>query len=146
MKDAQGFLSPSFETLAKLADVLENKADFGLRLTKAYKENDRNTLSALAAECDLLIEKIHALHESHRASFHFYNKPFGFELHDARYGGLASRFATAKMRIADYLSGKTDAIEELDQKRLPLRGKEGEIGRSFTWLQYKIFATPNVLH
>ena len=146
VKDSQGFLSPSFETLAKLADVLENKADFGLRLTKAYKENDRNALSALAAECDLLIEKIRALHESHRASFHFYNKPFGFELHDARYGGLASRFATAKMRIADYLSGKTDAIEELEQPRLPLRGKEGEIGRSFTWLQYKIFATPNVLH
>ncbi len=143
--DKQGFMAPSFQTLSDLASVLENKADFGLRLTKAYKENDREALSALLSECDTLIEKIHVLHESHRASFHFYNTPFGFELHDARYGGLTSRFATAKMRIADYLSGKIKAIEELEQPRLPLRGKAGEIGKSFMWVHYKTFANPNFL-
>jgi hypothetical protein len=143
--DRQGFMAPSFKTLAALASALENKADFGLRLTKAYKENDREALAALLKECDVLIEKLRALQEAHRISFHTYNRPFGFELHDARYGGLISRFATAKMRIADYLSGKIEKMEELEQERLPLRGKAGEIGRSFTWLHYKTFANPNFL-
>ena len=143
--DRQGYMAPSFKTLAALSDVLENKADFGLRLTAAYKEGDRETLEALLAECDVLTEKLRALHEAHRASFHFYNRPFGFELHDARYGGLISRFATAKMRIADYLSGKIEKMEELECERLPLRGPAGTIGKSFTWLHCKMFANPNFL-
>ena len=143
--ESQGFMSPSFKTIAALADVLQNKADFGLRLTKAYKENDQAALSSLLSECDLLIEKIRALHESHRVSFHFYNLPFGFELHDARYGGLISRFATVKMRISAYLAQEIDKIEELEQPRLPIRGKAGEIGKSFTWIPYKTFANPNFL-
>jgi hypothetical protein len=143
--DRQGYMAPSFKTLAALSDVLENKADFGLRLTAAYKEGDRKALEALLAECDVLTEKLRALHEAHRASFHFYNRPFGFELHDARYGGLISRFATAKMRIADYLSGKIEKMEELECERLPLRGPAGTIGKSFTWLHCKMFANPNFL-
>ena len=143
--DQQGFMAPSFTTLAALAKVLENKADFGVRLTRAYKANDKETLAAMAEECALLIEKVNALHELHRASFHFYNLPYGFELHDARYGGVASRLATAKMRIESYLAGEIEAIEELESPRLPLRGKEGEIGKSFTWLHYKTFSTPNTL-
>ncbi len=143
--EKQGFLAPSFATLAALAEVLKSKADFGLRLVAAYKANDKAALAALAEECDALAEKVRALHAAHRKSFHFYNKPFGFEIHDARYGGLASRLETAKMRIASYLAGETAKIEELECPRLPLRGKEGEIGRSFTWLHYKSFSTPNVL-
>ncbi len=143
--DRQGFMAPSFKTLAALAAVLEQKADFGLRLTAAYKAKDKAALEALLSECDTLIAKIRVLHESHRASFHFYNKPFGFELHDARYGGLASRLETAKMRIRAFLSGEIDAIEELDAPRLALRGKAGEIGKSFTWLHQKSFANPNFL-
>jgi hypothetical protein len=138
-------MAPSFITLAALAEVLKDKADFGLRLTAAYKANDKTALAALAEECDALKNKVRALQEAHRGSFHFYNKPFGWELHDARYGGLASRFETAKMRILAYLDGEIAAIEELEAPRLALRGKAGEIGKSFTWLHCKSFANPNFL-
>ena len=142
----QGFMAPSFETLAALARVLSHKADLGLRLTAAYKANDTAALAAIAEECDTLIALVRELHEAHRKSFHLYNLPFGFEIHDARYGGVASRLATVKMRVLAYLSGEISAIEELDAPRLPLRGKEGEIGKSFTWLHYKVFAYPGVLN
>ena len=143
--DRQGFMTPSFKTLAALAAVLESKADFGLRLTAAYKANDKDALAALAKECDTLIAKVRALHEAHRASFHFYNRPFGFELHDARYGGLAARLETAKMLIGQYLAGEIDRIEPLDEARLLIRGKENTIGKAFTWIHQKTFANPNFL-
>ena len=141
----QGYMAPSFFTLAVLAGVLKNKADFGLRLTAAYKAKDKEALAALAKECDLLVKRVRDLQDVHRRSFHFYNKPFGWELHDARYGGLASRFETAKMRILAYLDGEISEIEELEAPRLALRGKAGEIGKSFTWLHQKAFANPNFL-
>ena len=52
---------------------------------------------------------------------------------------------TAKERIGAYLAGEIDAIEELDAPRLPLFGKEGEIGTTFKWQGASVFASPNVL-
>ena len=141
----QGFMSPSFKTIAAVADVLANKADFGLRLVKAYKANNKDSLAALMGECDVIIEKLGALKKCHRASYHLYNRPFGWELHDGGYGRLIGRFETAKERIGAYLAGEIDAIEELDAPRLPLFGKEGEIGTTFKWQGASVFASPNIL-
>ena len=54
---------------------------------------------------DLTIEKIAALRSSHRASWMRYNKPFGWEALDIRYGGIYARMESTKERINDYLSG-----------------------------------------
>ena len=51
------------------------------------------------------------------------NKPFGFEVHDARFGGLKQRLTSCKERLEDYISGKIDRIEELEKEILPYRDK-----------------------
>ena len=47
------------------------------------------------------------------------NKPFGFEVQDARIGGLIMRVNTCMERLQAYVDGKIDTIEELDADILP---------------------------
>ncbi len=144
----KGELAPAFEILARLSSLLENKADFGLRLKKAYDENDRETLGKMADECDLIKEKIEALREIHRASWMRWNKPFGWEVHDIRYGGLLMRFDTAKERITAYLDGEIEKIEELEEARLRMNHStesDPSFSGNFLWFRYGAFATANIL-
>ena len=95
----------------------------------------------MQSECDVIVEKIKALWESHRASWMEYNKPFGWEVHDLRYGGLIARFQTVKMRIGAYLSGACDRLEELEEERLRLDGVPSDesaprFGNDFLWYQF----------
>lgn len=134
--------APAFQTIRALTDLLINKADFGVRLTRAYRANDRATLSAMMEECDTVIQKIKVLRTAHRNAWMTYNKPFGWEVHDTRYGGLIARFETAKDRIADYLSGAVSAIEELEEERLRFDcAPEGSdpFGKQFLWYSYSKF-------
>ena len=45
-------------------------------------------------------------------------KPFGWEVIDIRYGGVISRLDTASERLMDYVEGRLERIEELEQERL----------------------------
>jgi hypothetical protein len=76
-----------------------------------------------------------------------YNKPFGWEVHDIRYGGLKARFETVQERINAYLAGELDRMEELEEARLRLVGKEGDpaINNRFLWMKFQTYITPNVL-
>ena len=114
--------APAFEVVYKLSRLLERKADFGIRLKSAYDRCDREALRALCDECDLIIEGIHALRLAHRTAWLEYCKPFGWEVHDIRYGGLVMRFETVKKRVADYLDGAIDKIDELLAERIPFIG------------------------
>jgi hypothetical protein len=95
-----------------------------------------------------MIEKLEALRKSHRAAWMKYNKPFGFEVLDIRYGGIRSRLDTAKYRIDAYLNGECDRLEELEAERLRIDCVEGDAdifaGR-FLWRSYQGIATPNIL-
>ena len=112
----------AFEVVYKLSVLLENKADYGIRLKAAYDRGDREALKLLADECDAIIPKIRDLRDAHRKAWLEHNKPFGWEVHDIRFGGLVMRFETAKMRITDYLLGNIDKIEELEAERHPFIG------------------------
>ena len=137
----KGIFAAAYDNILKLSDVLENKADFGIRLKAAYDRRDKESLGAMQSECDVIVEKIKALWESHRASWMEYNKPFGWEMHDLRYGGLIARFQTVKMRIGAYLSGACDRLEELEEERLRLDGVPSDesaprFGNDFLWYQF----------
>ncbi len=141
-KGEKGIFELAYDNIAKLSSVLENKADFGVRLKAAYDNKDNETLKAMHLECDVIIEKIKALRLSHRASWMEYNKPFGWEVHDIRYGGLITRFDTVKERLSQYLNGKIDRIEELEEARLRLDGQLGEDAQprfhsGFLWVGYQ---------
>lgn len=121
---------------------------FRSRLKAAYDAGDRGALAALAEECDVIREKLTALIECHRAAWMRYNKPFGWEVHDIRYGGQLARFATAKARILAYLAGEIDAIGELEVPRLRYDGygeDAAPFGGGFLWQRYASLATANIL-
>jgi len=143
-----GEFEPAFDVLKKLCSLFENKADFGLRLKKAYDAEDREALSALAAECTVILEKLHALRQSHRTAWMAYHKPFGWEVHDIRYGGQIMRFDTVRETLLQYLSGSIDRIEELEEERLRFdcRNESTEhFNSDFLWNHYQAYATPGAL-
>ena len=140
----KGLFAPAFDTVLRVAELLTQKADFGLRLRAAYKDGEKATLAALAAECDGIAERVKALRESHRKSWLTYNKPFGWEVFDIRYGGLLMRFDTAKERITAYLAGEISVIEELEAPSLRLDGTaedDPRLNGGFLWGGYQKYAT-----
>lgn len=142
--DDKGIFAPAFETVLRVAELFVQKADFGLRLHDAYTKGDKAAMAALAAECDDIAKRIKALRESHRKNWTTYNKPFGWEVFDIRYGGLLMRFDTAKERITAYLAGELDTIEELEQPRLRLDGTaedDPRLNNGFLWGGYQKYAT-----
>ena len=139
--EEKGVFAAAYDNIVKLSDVLENKADFGVRLKAAYDRNDRDTMRAMQDECDVIACKVKALWESHRISWMEYNKPFGWEIHDLRYGGLMARFQSVKDRIGAYLDGACERLEELEEERLrrdgaPSDGSMPRFGNDFLWYQY----------
>ena len=46
-------------------------------------------------------------------------KPYGFEVHTIRLGGLRARIIECKRRIEEYLSGEKTSIPELEEEILP---------------------------
>ena len=142
--------NPCFDTIRKLSSLLENKADFGVRLKAAYDAGDTETLKAMISECDIIIEKIQALHASHKVAWMAHNKSFGWEVQDIRYGGLVARFRTVQERLSAYLAGEIFHIEELEAERLRLDGRMEEnagprFHNRFLWMQYPTYATANKL-
>lgn len=147
--EGKGEFAPAFEVILRLSELLENKADFGVRLKAAYDVGDRDTLTAMCAECDTVTEKLQALKTAHRTAWMAYNKPFGFEVHDIRYGGLIARFETVKLRLAAYLAGELDRIEELEQERLRIDCATEDtdpISGQFAWIRYMSIATAGLLN
>ena len=47
---------------------------------------------------------------------------FGWAVHDMRYSMLSARIQTAIVRLESYLNGEIDALPELAENRLPIRG------------------------
>ncbi len=68
------------------------------------------------------------------------NKPFGWEIQQARLGGLYARLLDCKERLSAYLQGNKDAVIELDEKILPY---VDEWGLNFN--SYRALVTPSEL-
>ena len=148
----KGIFTPAYEIAYRLSSLLENKADFGLRLKAAYDARDTEQLKAMHAECDLIIKKLGYLRAAHRIAWMEYNKPFGWETHDIRYGGLLARFDTVKERILDFINGDIDKIEELEAERLLIDGRvfDGSYSKfddkyRFLWSGYQNYAVVGLL-
>lgn len=139
--------APAMEIIKKFSSLLENKADFGVRLKKAYDGADTETLKALACECDLIITKLQEMRNAHKKAWFKYNKPFGWEVHDIRYGGMISRFDTAKERILAFVNGETDSIDELKEERLRFdcMPDGSPLGSGFLWPSYSQISTTGIL-
>lgn len=113
-----------FGTLKELCEVLGIKYELGVKLRKAYRENDRKELEALLNAIGVLIGRVEAFYRAFRTQWFRENKPQGFETHDIRIGGILQRLQNCRDRIEAYLQNKTDRIEELEEEMLaPYGGK-----------------------
>lgn len=72
-------------------------------------------------EC--LYDLIRKFYEAFRRQWFWENKPQGFEVHDARLGGLLMRVEHCRKRLEDYINGSVDRIEELEESELDFWGR-----------------------
>ena len=131
-----------FDTLYRLCDLLIEKCDLSVRIRRAYKENDRETLSTIAnTEIAVVIKKLEAYIKAFRHQWYLENKTFGFDVHEIRLGGLRQRLLSAKQTLIDYLAGKVEHIEELEQEQLLFpHGTRAEFPKENPYTNYHRFA------
>ena len=132
-----------FDTAAKLCDVMAIKYELGLRTRKAYEADDKAELRRLARNEYIKVAKLIDIYgRAFEKQWFRDNKPHGFDVQDHRIGALIRRTDACRRRILDYVNGKTDSIEELDEVLLPFGEKE----QSMSLNKAPLFATTNIVH
>ncbi|MFD1175564.1 beta-N-acetylhexosaminidase [Paenibacillus puldeungensis] len=108
-----------FDFYEKLAAVLKIKSTLGLTIKKHYDAKVMSELRSIAENVlPDLYQKVDELRLSHRKSWMMAYKPFGWEVLDLRYGGVMARIKSVRDRLLDYVDGRVDRLEELDEERL----------------------------
>ncbi len=104
-----------FDELSALCKVLAVKTELGVKTRKVYKSGDKALLKALIIDYKKTIKLVENFHKEFRDLWFKENKPNGFEIQDARIGGLIMRLKTCIYRLEQYKNGKLNCIEELEQ-------------------------------
>lgn len=130
---------PEFEKTLRfyisLCEMLARKADFGVRLMKAYEEKDRTLLQSMVSEeVPAMLEKLNEMWQNNRSLWFERHQAFGFEVLERRYGALELRLKTTAYRLTEYLEGRLDTIEELEEKRLPATVEQEDVIMYNDWL------------
>ncbi|MFG1733708.1 hypothetical protein PAEVO_03320 [Paenibacillus sp. GM2FR] len=111
-----------YDFYEKLASALIIKSTLGVTLRRLYQSGEKELLAELAnaaaSPLSALKQRIETLRISHRALWMDTYKPFGWEVLDLRYGGLLARISSTRDRLADYVEGRIEEIEELEVDRL----------------------------
>lgn len=118
-----------FRSEAALCEVLSIKCDLGQRTRKAYSSGDKSEILELLKDYDILLEKLDIFYNAYREQWYKENKGQGFEVQDIRLGGLKQRTAHCKKMLEDYISGKMEKIDELEEKLLDYNGNGEEFQR-----------------
>lgn len=143
--DSEKPLNSLFEFYHQLAVVLSTKSEFSLKVKEVYDKEDEAGLREALEVADQLVDSIEILRLAHRRVWMDYNKPFGWESIDIRYGGLVARMKSTVDTLSEYLDGKLEKIAELEEDRIefiaPQGNTEGAIGHLF----YKNIVTPGRL-
>lgn len=113
-----------FETIAKLCDVLEIKAEIGIRTHKAYFDKNIDELKKIICEYDEMIKRTEALYEAFKTQWLIENKPQGFDVQDIRFGGLIMRMKHCKERLQNFVDGKVESLPELEEKQIEIIHKK----------------------
>ncbi len=105
-----------FRTLGLLCRVLARKSDLTVRMRAAYLADERGRLRTIAEEeIPQIISDLDRFIDAFRTQWECENKPFGFESHELRLGGLRLRLESTARRLVRYLDGAAPAIPELEQ-------------------------------
>lgn len=128
-----GTYQTMFAFYHQLAKTLSLKAEFGLKLKQAYDSGNKDSLSENLEAAQDLLERLEDLRRTHQKVWLQYNKPFGWEVLDIRYGGAIMRLKTTIDRVSQYVAGELKELEELAEEKLPFSNPydlgEGTHGR-----------------
>ena len=87
-------------------------------MRKAYQSGEKSALKSCLKELSKIEKRVQAFYKAFYVLWHTENKPHGWEVQDARLGGLIQRLKTCKLRIKEYLQGKIGGIAELEEEIL----------------------------
>lgn len=132
-----------FETAYALIDVVALKYDMGVLLRDAYLRNDKSNLRLLAAKMLKIVKKIEVFYEAFRKQWMIENRPTGFEIHDARLGGLIQRIKACHNTILDYCENRISNIYELEQNILP--AENSVPGENYNFSSWSKIISTNLL-
>ena len=108
-----------FDYYQQLAIVLNYKGELSLKLRASYHQEEQTTLQDCLPMIQELKDNIQSLHHLHRFLWFEWNKPFGFEILDLRYGALCARLDTTYWRINQYCNAEIDSLLEFETELLP---------------------------
>lgn len=133
-----------FLTQKALCEVLQLKAELGVRTQRAYAARDRSALEQLLRDYQETEKRLKHFYETFKRQWLLENKPHGFDVQDTRLGGLIWRVKSCKERLQALYDGKIDRIEELEEPRLELLG-HGEVAgeTSVCYNSWKLTVTAN---
>ncbi|MBR2025278.1 MAG: beta-N-acetylhexosaminidase, partial [Clostridia bacterium] len=135
-----------FKNLESLCSALEIKYELGVKTRNAYKNGDREALVHLAkVEYKELIKRVKAFHDTFEKQWFEENKGYGFEIHDARLGGLCQRLDSCAKRLLAYAKGKIDKIDELEEEILPIPNRKEPKGQPIDYGHYGRIVSAGVL-
>ncbi len=132
LKDAalrSGEFGYIFESLSALCSVLDIKYDLGMRIRRAYRDKDCAELGKIVEDMRVLSDRLNKFYTAFAKLWFTENKPFGFEVQEARLGGLMLRIRSCRERIENYIHGKIESVPELEEDILPY-GAAGNIMNS----------------
>ena len=110
-----------FQNLHDLCAVAAAKCDIGQKIRTAYDAADTKQLKKLSKELRHIAKLVRKFYLSFRRKWMLENKGHGFEVSDARIGGVMTRLECCADRLDDYITGRIDRIEELEEELLDLR-------------------------
>jgi hypothetical protein len=110
-----------YQTMASLCDVLCIKLLLAKKTRAAYSGNNKKELLSLAEnDYTICINKIDKFYQDFRKQWYTINKTYGFEIQDARLGGLIRRLESCRERLISYANGELNEIAELEEEVLPM--------------------------
>ncbi len=110
-----------FETVHDLCAVTAEKCDIGQRIRAAYDACDLKELKKLSKELRRIAKLVRKFYLSFRKQWMIENKGHGFEVSDTRIGGVMTRLESCADRLEDYIDGRIECIEELEEELLDAR-------------------------
>lgn len=112
-----------FEVMAYLCDALEVKFSLSEKTRALYASGDKEGLRTLAEnEYSEFLARLDRFYKAYRTQWYKVNKTYGFEVQDARLGGLMQRVKSCRERLLAYCDGAVSVIEELAEPVLPNDG------------------------
>ena len=140
-KAKQGKFGYIFDSMEHFARLVAVKYELGYLTRKHYAEGNKAELSNLLESYDKVIQLAEIYLDKLEKMWHIDNKPNGIEVHQIRIGGMIERVKRCRKRLDDYLCGRLERIEELEENLVET--KESREGLP-SWNSYQKSVTVNL--